>query len=105
MTKSEFLMKYFDGNVVLGLFMMIKAQTKEKICSVNCKCCVAERTCCLCFELDCELMTCLLNKFWKTYFCYTKVQVMKDKGLWGPQKIYDDQNEDEEHCEGCKSKQ
>ena len=84
-------MNSFDGNIVLGLIMMIKAQTKDKICFVNCKCCVAEGTCCLCFKLDYELMTCLLNKFWKTQFCCTKVQVMKDKRLQESQNIEDEQ--------------
>ena len=70
--KTELLMNYFDGNDVLGLFMRIKAQTKARIYFMNCKCCFAERTCYLCSKLDHELMTCLLNKFWKTLFCCTK---------------------------------
>ena len=59
-------MNSFKSNTILGIFMMTKAQTKAKMFSRNYKCCVAERTCCLCPKLDYELMTCLLNKFWKT---------------------------------------
>ena len=80
-------MNYFEGNLVLDLLMRIKAQAKAENCTVNCKCCVAERTSCLCFKLDYELMTCLLNKFWKTWFYCTKVQVIKDKSLQESQNI------------------
>ena len=44
-SKYELLMIYFEGNIVLGLLMIIKAQIKAKICYVNCDCCVAGRTC------------------------------------------------------------
>ena len=56
-------MNYFEVNTVLGFLMRIKAQTKDRIYSVNCKWCFAERTCYLCSKLDYELMTCLLNIF------------------------------------------
>ena len=81
-SKSEILIKYFEGNLVLGLIMRIKEQTKDKICTMNCKYCVAEKTCCLCSKLDYELVTCLLKKFWKTWLCCTKVQDIKDKTSW-----------------------
>ena len=55
-SKSELLMNYFEDNTVLGILMMIKSQTKTKICSVNCKCCVVEMTCCLCSVLDYWIM-------------------------------------------------
>ena len=88
-------MNSFEGNPVLGLLMMVKAQTKAKICVLNCKCCVTERTCCLCSELNYELMTCLLEKKnWKTWFCYKKVQVMKDKRFQESRKIEYDQNKE-----------
>ena len=93
-------MNSFQGNIVLGILMMIKAQTKTKISFVNCKGCVAERTCCLCSKLDYELMTCLLNKFWKTWFCCIEVQAMKDKILRESQKIEDDQRKTKGHREG-----
>ena len=54
-------MNSFEINTVLGLLMMIKAQTRDKICSINYKYCVAERTCCLCSKLDYELMTKMKN--------------------------------------------
>ena len=49
-------MNSFEGNHVLGLLMKIKAQTKAKICSVNCKCCVVERTCYWCSVFDYWIM-------------------------------------------------
>ena len=85
-------MNCFEVNIVLGLLIRTNAQTKDRICFVNCKCCVKKRTCCLCSKLDYELMTCLLNKFWKTWFCCTKVQVMKDKSVRESQKIEGDQS-------------
>ena len=104
-SKSEILIKYFEGNLVLGLIMRIKVQTKAKICTMNCKYCVAEKTCCLCSKLDYELVTCLLNKFWNTQFCCTKVQIMKDKILQELHKIEDAQSKAGKHREGCRSKQ
>ena len=41
-SKYEMLIKYFEGNLVLCLIMRIKVQTKAKICTMNCKYCVAE---------------------------------------------------------------
>ena len=99
------LIKYFEGNLVLCLIMRIKVQTKAKICTMNCKYCVVEKTCCLCSKLDYELVTYLLNTFWKTWFSRTKVQVMKDKILRELQKIEDDQSKAEKHREGCRNKQ
>ena len=93
-------MNYLEDNPVLGLIVRIKAQTKEKVNFMNCKCYVAEGTCFLCSKLDYKLMTCFLNKCWKTQFCCTKVHAMKDKILQESQKIEYDQSKDEELRKG-----
>ena len=71
-------MNSFDGNVSLVPLMRIKAQTNAKIWFMNCKCCVAERTWCLCLELNYEVMTYLLNNF-----CKDMVLLHKSTGYEG----------------------